>query len=767
MLIEFSASRGREGSKTYYKDFFQEAEPMKDMGRMLRKYAVSSYMYSDGVTDGGEEVQGRKAAETVVAAGNVLFFDFDSKYEPVTFDLLCERLDNVCAYIAPSRGWSEEVEKYHVAVAVDEPLPLDKEAFRDLYRAVAQRLGLEGLYDPAMESWTQQLAPHFRDDAPEGYVQGEPVSCKVAQSEYNAPTGGATRSSHIAGSVDNGAVFTLSSTLEELSVPEMLKHIGRVGKARVHCVAGLLHDNRADTAFVTQTDDGAVLYHCAGGRCGHTLIVPENPFEAEAEDTEVETREETLRDIIEASPVFGEAVADPKATKNLKEAAVSYAVGVRADRQAMSIVEGEVRRYNGVYWEEAFAGKTAGHNFIRDAVVECGFPVLAHENAFTTAVHAFFMKNMSLQTLEDAGDFLNLRNGVLRIDRDGVKQLPHDPKYLFTSVLDYDYAPGAKCPTWETVVDRVMCEDAQTVSAFQEAMGYLMLRSTNYEKMIGFCGEGENGKSTILRVLKSLVSRSGYSAQPIKVLVKDSSEGQYARAALAGKLVNITNELTPASLEADAFKDLISGEDITARAIYGAPFVLATVPKQVVAMNSTDGLVKERTHGFERRLHLIPFNYRLRDEHKDERLFEKLEAERSGILNWVLEGARRVAENGRLATSPAMKELFEAVKRDADPAMQFFEECLECVDVEELGYDDLMDGVSSSAAVLAAYQDFCAANGYRFPLGRNKLLTRLLGLGVQPVDTVRRAKGRPARRAKGWGARIVGSDDTFTASDPE
>ena len=88
MLIKFSASRGREGAKTYYKDFFQEAEQMKDMGRMLRKYAVSSYMYSDGVTDTGEEVQGRKAGATLVGAGNVLLFDFDSKYEPVTFDLL-------------------------------------------------------------------------------------------------------------------------------------------------------------------------------------------------------------------------------------------------------------------------------------------------------------------------------------------------------------------------------------------------------------------------------------------------------------------------------------------------------------------------------------------------------------------------------------------------------------------------------------------------------------------------------------------------------
>jgi len=281
-----------------------------------------------------------------------------------------------------------------------------------------------------------------------------------------------------------------------------------------------------------------------------------------------------------------------------------------------------------------------------------------------------------------------------------------------------------------------------------------MLRRSNFELMLGFVGDGENGKSTVLKVLKLLVGRSGYSAQPIKVLVKDSSEGQYARAALSGKLINLTNELTPASLEADAFKDLISGEDITARAIYGAPFVLATVPKQVVAMNSTDGLVKERTHGFERRLHLIPFNYRLRDEHKDERLFEKLEAERSGILNWVLEGARRVTENGRLAKSAAMKALFEAVKRDADPVQQFAEECLQYVDADDLGYDDVMDGVVGSNEMLAAYQEFCSANGYR-ALGRNKLLNQLVRHDVRQIDVTKRAKGRPDRRARGWACRIV------------
>ena len=98
-------------------------------------------------------------------------------------------------------------------------------------------------------------------------------------------------------------------------------------------------------------------------------------------------------------------------------------------------------------------------------------------------------------------------------------------------------------------------------------------------------------------------------------------------------------------------------------------------------MNSTEALIREKTHGFERRLHLIPFNYRLRDEHKDDRLFEKLEAELPGILNWVLEGARRVTENKRLSRSAAMMKLFTQVKRDADPVMQFVEERLELTDV--------------------------------------------------------------------------------------
>ena len=92
MQIKFSAARGREGTKTYYKDFFEETEAVRDMGRMLAKYAVSSYLYGDGVTDGGEEVKGRKAGATVVGAGNALLFDFDSKYTPVTFDMLCEKL---------------------------------------------------------------------------------------------------------------------------------------------------------------------------------------------------------------------------------------------------------------------------------------------------------------------------------------------------------------------------------------------------------------------------------------------------------------------------------------------------------------------------------------------------------------------------------------------------------------------------------------------------------------------------------------------------
>ena len=753
--MKFSASPMTSG-KGYYKNFApHEALRMEDMLTYMRQFSLSSYLYTEAITEtaGGEKCSYRRAGECVVGAGDVMFFDFDSKYKPVTFEELYEYFRGVSSCITPSKGWSEEVEKYHVAVALDRPLPMNKLEFVTWYRAVAQFLGIDGLYDPAMESWVQNLAPHGRAESLDAVIKGDAVNVDEVLAAYVPIESAQEGGSGYAGDIDT--VFTLSRGQEQLDTVAMIEKVMRDGKQRVWCAAGLEHDGRKDTAFVDE-HEGEVFYHCSGGRCGHTMRLAINPFVPEGKSESVEVLPETLLSIIEHSREFAGALADDAPAAYLNSA-INYALDETAKRMGVAKVEGTIRRFTGVYWREAFASKESIRRFLRDELLRAGFHAKGYSQATTESAFKYFVNHIEPKELEATGrNCLNLSNGVLDIDTGMLG--PHDASMLFTSVLPYRYDAAAKAPVWEVVVDRVMCGDKDTMKAFKQAMGYLLLRSFNVEKMVGFVGEGENGKSTVFKVLKKLVGRSGYSAQPIQGLLKQGSEGHYAKAQLAGKLVNITNELAPASLEADAFKDLISGEDIIARNIFEAPFTLATTPKQVVAMNSTDNLVKERTHGFTRRLHLIPFNYTLKEEHKDPDLDKKLEAELPGILNWCLEGAKEVMEQGKLFESMAMKRLFEAVKRDSNPVQQFVEERVRSIE-GELDYDSV---VISGAAIHLSYKNFCLENGY-LPMGRNRMMNELKRLGIRFFDTSKSDNGRPTKRFRGFHCELLPDDSGFTA----
>lgn len=743
-MLKFSASRGEKGNKQFYKNFFEESEEMENMGHYLRKYAISSYLYGSGETetDPPEKCEGHKAWRSVVGQGNILLFDFDSKVVPVTFEMIANKLRGVSSYIAPSRSWSETLEKYHVVVELSEDVPKTREAFKTLYRAAAQRLGFEGLYDATMESATQQMSPHGLKEALELHIKGSPLDVVDVLAKFEAIEGQASGKTY-GGAVDSDAMFTLSRTGETIGVTEMMARVDAHGKQRVHCLAGLDHDGRSDTAFVNASE-GGYIYACSGGRCQHTLSLEVNPFVPQLSDMVIEKKTETLRDIIMAHPRASSVYSKEKPEVGDYEAALNYGLGVVREREGVSEVEGTLRVFNGVYWEQVFKHKSELYQYIQDSTIEAGFFNRAYSNNALNSAFAVYKNLVPVREHGDIGNYLNLSNCVLEISKGGIQQHPHDSDYLFTYKLPYDYDPKAKAPVWEMIVDRVMCSDKDTKEAFQQALGYLLLREFNLEKMVCFVGEGENGKSTILRVLKKLVSRAGYSAQPIKTLVRSGNDAEYAKAQLAGKLINFTNELTPSSLEADAFKDLISGEDITARNIYASPFILATVPKQVVAMNTTDMLIKERTHGFMRRLLLIPFNYTLKDEHKDKRLDEKLDAEMSGILNWVLAGARAVMASGKIKESLAMRRMFDDVKRDANPAQQFVEEQLEVT--QEIEYDS---EVKTGVELYEKYRQFCEENRY-LALGRNKFLKELRRLGVQKIDTSRSMEGRPARRLKGF-----------------
>ena len=57
-------------------------------------------------------------------------------------------------------------------------------------------------------------------------------------------------------------------------------------------------------------------------------------------------------------------------------------------------------------------------------------------------------------------------------------------------------------------------------------------------------------------------------------------------------------------------------------------------------------VIKGKDHGIWRRIKLIPFTTRITDDKRDPYLEQKLLAEKSGILNWLIEGLLRWRREG-------------------------------------------------------------------------------------------------------------------------
>ena len=89
---------------------------------------------------------------------------------------------------------------------------------------------------------------------------------------------------------------------------------------------------------------------------------------------------------------------------------------------------------------------------------------------------------------------------------------------------------------------------------------------------------------------------------------------------------------------------VISGDKISISIKYQDDISYAPICKLVFLVNSLP-VTSDMTYGFYRKLLIIPFNHKFTNDEKDVDLFEKLKMEMPGIINWALEGLRRLKEN--------------------------------------------------------------------------------------------------------------------------
>lgn len=264
-------------------------------------------------------------------------------------------------------------------------------------------------------------------------------------------------------------------------------------------------------------------------------------------------------------------------------------------------------------------------------------------------------------------NFINLKNGMLCLDR--FELLPHHPSYLSTVQLPIEYEPKAVAPTFEQFLKGITKDDEELIRVHQEILGYLLSAETKAEKAFFFYGSGGNGKSVLVSIITRLVGGENVSSIPLAEFGK-----QFGLEGLVNKSVNIAaeNEMGGNALKTENFKAIVSGDTITINIKYHPSISYKPHCKLVFVVNALPDSM-DVTHGFFRKLVIVPFPQKFESDEQDKELTDKLLVELPGILNWAIIGLKRLRENNyQFSYCTAIEECHRTYNVEQNPVREFF-----------------------------------------------------------------------------------------------
>jgi putative DNA primase/helicase len=273
------------------------------------------------------------------------------------------------------------------------------------------------------------------------------------------------------------------------------------------------------------------------------------------------------------------------------------------------------------------------------------------------------------------------------------------------------YAP---CPTWGRFISEVFLEDDEMTDYIQVLFGYALIGDTPLHIIPILCGNGRNGKGTMLEAIKHVLGDYAYKAESEILLEQHNAKMPNAPnssvLALQGKRLVWTSEVGEGRrFNAAKVKELVGGDTLSGRAVYGRDHIEFRPTHLLMLLTNYRPEANPNDYALWQRIHLIPFelafvsNPVMKNERKaDTSLPEKLKAEASGILAWMVRGCLKYQENG-LVVPDKVKAAVDEYRNAEDVIGQFIEDT--CI------IDERTE--TQAGKMYIAYCEWCQSNGYK------------------------------------------------------
>lgn len=337
----------------------------------------------------------------------------------------------------------------------------------------------------------------------------------------------------------------------------------------------------------------------------------------------------------------------------------------------------------------------------------------------------------------------------------------HSPDDMISMVSGADYDPTATAPRFERFINEIFSEP--TLDGFKErpnlvrfvqmSLGYALTGSVAEDCLFMLFGPAtRNGKTTLTEAVMSVLGDYSAKSKPDTLAYTGKPNANAASedvARLKGKrFVSISEPNKTMHLDAAKVKDMTGGGTQTARFLHENSFEFKPEFKIFIDTNYRPRVTDETLFS-SGRVHVFPFERHFPAEEQEKDLSEKLLQEKSGILNWLLEGLRMYLETGRLIPCEESIKATEEYREESDKLGQFWAERME----------ESKDNVKGGA-VYKAFCDWCA-DGNIHPQAKGLFFDDLRKRGLMQPCAV---NGQMDKNGiKGW--RIKDDWQEITSSD--
>lgn len=319
--------------------------------------------------------------------------------------------------------------------------------------------------------------------------------------------------------------------------------------------------------------------------------------------------------------------------------------------------------------------------------------------------------------------YVVVKNGVFNLETWQLEDFT--PEIITRNKVPVAYIPGAHYKVTDKTLNKIAVNDKTIRSILEEILGYILFRRNEFAATFILTGNGSNGKSSYLKIIRQLVGEENTSSLDLNEL-----DQRFKTAELFGKLANIGDDISKGYIkESSVFKKLSTGETLNVERKGKDPFDFTNYAKLIFSANEMPR-INDFTDGLGRRLQIVPFKAKFtpEDEDYDPFITDKLLSDESMqyVLLLALKSLKRLLDEKKFTKSKAVEEELVKYQEENNPIISFVNN--ENIELERSVVGD----------VYLQYKVYCAENGFQSVSNINfsKQISQLFGYKshVQKVD---------------------------------